>query len=492
MVYLYMKNLVKKKSKKIFANNKALNFIFEMPIIIIILFFSAFFVVLLFSFFVQISYYFINLNDLHKNNKFESYSVVNHVFYVDHYVATKKIQVPLNWHNTSSNKKISLSVYKLVRNNPKRVYVLIPGGPDQPALLTYDYAKELYDIDKNSEIILFDHRGTGESTFLGCKGNINVEDSTEIAKKCINKVNSKYGDDLKYFTSEQAAFDLKYILSEYKNIPITIYGGSYGTIVAEQLAKIGDSNVDTYILDSIAYPVDKKLSNDYHDEALDNYIKICTKTNSCNSIDGVKDVIDFKKYAKNILNKCNSKDENNFLKDIYNILQFDRNKLNFDKLILDVKNCDKKNISSIVKNINGESYSNIFRSYWNTFQYGHTSHYMHSLISCNEIDPTNKVCSLLPRYKTPIITDVHESKNSRYLLISGSTDASTNPKMARDVYNILPNKKILLSVIGRSHIPLGHGFCNANIVYKFSNGETNIRNINGCSDFLFDVTSNYF
>lgn len=69
---------------------------------------------------------------------------------------------------------------------------------------------------------------------------------------------------------------------------------------------------------------------------------------------------------------------------------------------------------------------------------------------------------------------------------SGSTDGVTTPKMNRDLYNILPDNKVFLSVVGLSHIPLGSS-CNSKVEYQFIIVDNNLNLINECKQYNMDI-----
>jgi pimeloyl-ACP methyl ester carboxylesterase len=137
---------------------------------------------------------------------------------------------------------------------------LIAGGPGTSAVDLYTSSSGPFDrIRRDRDIILLDQRGTGRSHRLDCKyddqdllarfddadvGPANVQCRDELAA----------GSDLRFYTTSIAVRDLDRVRALLGYERVNLYGGSYGTRVAQHYARRYPERTRTLILDGVIDP----------------------------------------------------------------------------------------------------------------------------------------------------------------------------------------------------------------------------------------------
>jgi len=137
---------------------------------------------------------------------------------------------------------------------------LIAGGPGTSAVDLYTSSAAPFDrVHRDRDIILLDQRGTGRSHRLDCHyqnhdafeklddvevGPENLRCRDELAKT----------SDLRQYTTSIAVRDLDAVRIALGYERINLYGGSYGTRVAQHYARRYPQNTRTLILDGVINP----------------------------------------------------------------------------------------------------------------------------------------------------------------------------------------------------------------------------------------------
>jgi pimeloyl-ACP methyl ester carboxylesterase len=142
---------------------------------------------------------------------------------------------------------------KLSGSAPSKDAVLgLAGGPGQSALpLAGYFATAMAPALQGRDLIVFDQRGTGESSPLSCPA-LQAPETTlgTLVEKCAQQIGPTRAG---YATSESVA-DIDAIRQALGYEKLVLYGTSYGTKVALQYAQTYPSTVQSLVLDSVVQP----------------------------------------------------------------------------------------------------------------------------------------------------------------------------------------------------------------------------------------------
>lgn len=168
-------------------------------------------------------------------------------------VRCSKVKVPLDYSGATKG-TIALNVKRIKSKlgSGGAPIVALAGGPGQAAAdLITTFQEELKPVLKGRDLIAFDQRGTGYSSFLRCKA---IEDPKlteaglpDAAAKCANQIGPKRA----FFMTRDSADDIEGIRKELGVDKISLAGVSYGTKVALVYALRYPSHVDRLVLDSV-------------------------------------------------------------------------------------------------------------------------------------------------------------------------------------------------------------------------------------------------
>lgn len=136
---------------------------------------------------------------------------------------------------------------------PRTAIVALAGGPGQAA---QPFAQEFADIFKTGlgdrDLIVYDQRGTGKSSPLGCASFRSGRGSvTSIVGACAREIGAKRG----FYRTIDSVQDIEAIRVAGGYDQLLLFGVSYGTKVALQYAASYPSSTEGLILDSIV-PLD--------------------------------------------------------------------------------------------------------------------------------------------------------------------------------------------------------------------------------------------
>lgn len=202
------------------------------------------------------------------------------------------LAVPLD-HAKPAGQTVQLRVYRLSSPTqaPRAQLWILQGGPGASGATILPLAAELHSRDPGLELLVPDHRGTGDSTWLGCtasaggKGGSAEVDAEEVAA-CAAELAGKYGPDgLAAFSTTQAARDLALAIGAAgsADVPVFVYGVSYGTYWAHRYLQLHPGQAKGVILDSICPPaVCKLLTFDKNfDDVARQILKRCAADSQC-------------------------------------------------------------------------------------------------------------------------------------------------------------------------------------------------------------------
>ena len=166
---------------------------------------------------------------------------------------------------------------------------LIAGGPGTSAVDLYTSSATPFDrVRRDRDIILLDQRGTGRSHRLDCdyatENVFEKFDDVEVGpanRKCRDELSKT--SDLRQYTTSVAVRDLDAVRMALGYQRINIYGGSYGTRVAQHYARKFPESTRTLILDGVINPeqvLGPAIAIDA-EHALERILKRCSNDASC-------------------------------------------------------------------------------------------------------------------------------------------------------------------------------------------------------------------
>jgi pimeloyl-ACP methyl ester carboxylesterase len=200
------------------------------------------------------------------------------------------LEVPEN-RDDPRGRKLSLFVAILPANtlSPKGdPLLLLAGGPGQPASTLGPLALQLSALRRTRDVVLIDQRGTGRSSRLDCPAFAPDEhaefDIDPVPKSllCAWQLAERRIDASQYTTSAFVA-DIEAVREALGYRQWNLWGGSYGTRVAQEYLRRHPNRVRTMVLDGVA-PPSLRISFDVwrtRDDAIDAAIAACLASPAC-------------------------------------------------------------------------------------------------------------------------------------------------------------------------------------------------------------------
>jgi pimeloyl-ACP methyl ester carboxylesterase len=190
------------------------------------------------------------------------------------------VAVPRDWAAPKSGETYDINMIRIRAQDQKNrigSLVLNPGGPGASGIDTSVYlsfGQQLgglpTEITDRFDIVGFDPRGVGRSSPVKCIDSKDQDESfafepdpvdqaafDEIAalnKKIAEGCGRKYGDQLAYFSTEQAAKDMDAVRSAVGDEKLTYLGYSYGTLLGATYAQLFPQKVRGLVLDGAVDP----------------------------------------------------------------------------------------------------------------------------------------------------------------------------------------------------------------------------------------------
>jgi pimeloyl-ACP methyl ester carboxylesterase len=201
------------------------------------------------------------------------------------------LEVPEN-PDAPEGRKIQLFVARVPAISLKKApdpLFLIAGGPGTSAVDLYTSSAPPFDrVRRDRDIVLVDQRGTGRSNRLDCKYEdrdlFERIDEVEVGPeniKCRDELSKKA--DLRMYTTSIAVRDLDAVRQALGYERINLYGGSYGTRVAQHYARRFPKSTRTLILDGVVNPqqvLGPAIALDA-ERALERILDRCKRHTSC-------------------------------------------------------------------------------------------------------------------------------------------------------------------------------------------------------------------
>ena len=203
------------------------------------------------------------------------------------------IKVPEDRTNPGS-RRIPIAIAVLPANTlspkPDPLFMLA-GGPGQSAAAVVPVAAALSGVRRDRDIVLVDPRGTGKSAPLNCvalapRDPLDELVDTDVARavsRCLAELKSQDNADVAQYTTSAFVADLDAVRDALGYERINLWGGSYGTRVAQEYMRRYPQRVRTAVLDGVA-PPDLRISLDIwpaREAALAKVIAVCAEDAAC-------------------------------------------------------------------------------------------------------------------------------------------------------------------------------------------------------------------
>jgi pimeloyl-ACP methyl ester carboxylesterase len=166
--------------------------------------------------------------------------------------------------------------------------VPLAGGPGGGAIQFYSaYYTAFEAVRRDRDILLLDQRGTGRSARLDCpmeddivQGRYSDEETIAFTKSCLDEL----PHDPRFFTTSVAVTDLEALREALGYVSLNLYGGSYGTRVAQHFARQYPQSTRSLILDGVVapqLPLGPEIATEAQ-RALDEILALCASDPACN------------------------------------------------------------------------------------------------------------------------------------------------------------------------------------------------------------------
>jgi pimeloyl-ACP methyl ester carboxylesterase len=178
--------------------------------------------------------------------------------------------------------------------------IVLSGGPGQKTIQqAFDFARIIRPYARNRDVILFDQRGVGFSEpALDCpeyrealfatldEADPVIAGETHVGSllDCADRLVSE-GHNLAAYTTAQSAADVDDIRRALGYEQVNLYGGSYGSLLAQAVMRDHPDNIRSVLIDSVV-PIEKSLCVDTATNAANailHLVDACAADASCNA-----------------------------------------------------------------------------------------------------------------------------------------------------------------------------------------------------------------
>ena len=172
---------------------------------------------------------------------------------------------------------------------------MLPGGPGQSAQALVPVAAALAGVRRTRDIVLIDPRGTGKSAPLKCAAFaprdpfdelIDADLAATAAQRCLAELRELRAPDnvdvSRYITPEIVA-DVDAVRTALGYERVNLWGGSYGTRVAQEFVRRYPSRVRSMVLDGVAPPAMRTTLDVWpaREAALADVLAACAENADC-------------------------------------------------------------------------------------------------------------------------------------------------------------------------------------------------------------------
>jgi pimeloyl-ACP methyl ester carboxylesterase len=204
------------------------------------------------------------------------------------------VEVPED-RSKADGRMLALSVAILPANtlNPDAdPLFMLAGGPGQSAEALVPVALALEGVRRTRDIVLIDPRGAGKSAPLKCAAFeprdpfdelIDVDLAATAAPRCLAELRASGKADVSRYGTPETVADVDAVRAALGYERINLWGGSYGTRVAQEFARRYPSRVRSMVLDGVAPPA-MRISLDTwpaRDAAFADVLAACAEDAAC-------------------------------------------------------------------------------------------------------------------------------------------------------------------------------------------------------------------
>jgi pimeloyl-ACP methyl ester carboxylesterase len=163
-------------------------------------------------------------------------------------------------------RKLALFVAMLPANtlNPDAdPLFMLAGGPGQSGEALVPVALALDGVRRTRDIVLMDPRGSGKSAPLKCAALaprdsfdelVDADAGATAAPRCLAELRASGSADVSRYNTPEIVADVDAVRSALGYERINLWGGSYGTRVAQEFARRYPARVRSMVLDGVAPP----------------------------------------------------------------------------------------------------------------------------------------------------------------------------------------------------------------------------------------------
>jgi pimeloyl-ACP methyl ester carboxylesterase len=199
------------------------------------------------------------------------------------------VPVPLDYARPGKTTTIHVTIAAAYRETarPDPLFVLA-GGPGQAGSDILPIVHAAFGrVRATRDIVLIDQRGTGLSGKLDCKNPPDIDTMTEEqldadAQRCITSIAARQGTQYRHYTTDAAARDIERVRLALGYRQVNLWGGSYGSRLAQHYARLYPAAVRALVLDGVAAP-DQVIPAGGRDAqaALDTTFRRCEQDAAC-------------------------------------------------------------------------------------------------------------------------------------------------------------------------------------------------------------------
>ncbi|HEX5069687.1 MAG TPA: alpha/beta hydrolase [Vicinamibacterales bacterium] len=202
-----------------------------------------------------------------------------------------ELMVPEN-RTTGQGRRIPINVMVLRAEQPgaKTALFLLAGGPGQGSTSMAGTANGwMAPLRASMDMVLMDQRGTGGSNPLACETEIGANPAAafghvrdpEVIRKCLAALQPRA--DLTQYTTDAAVADMEELRVTLGYDAIALYGGSYGTRIAQEYLRRHPDRTRAVVIDGVLpFDVGGPLSYARSlDGSIDRMLANCRDTPAC-------------------------------------------------------------------------------------------------------------------------------------------------------------------------------------------------------------------
>lgn len=199
------------------------------------------------------------------------------------------VEVPLRYHEPDGE-TATVRVKRFGSDAPARQLYMLQGGPGASGTATLGASMaKVVETDPDLVVYAVDHRGTGHSLVLECPGQQSADSefggaiSGDEWEACAEYVENNYPLDAISVSNSARDVGLLVELLRIPEVPVVVYGISYGTYWAHRYARIFPSQPTAVILDSLIPPEGYRndTRDQLEDEVTEDLFSLCAEDGLC-------------------------------------------------------------------------------------------------------------------------------------------------------------------------------------------------------------------